>query len=445
MTWRHGPWLSLLPSGLLTSGLLASGLLSQGKLPWTSGLDAALVEAAKKNTIVVVAINLPGERGSDSVMREHYTNPRLVELASHTVNVLLLVGPDGKPSADEPEVRRRYLQVTGDADVAAPHHMFVRPKGEGELLSAVAYRTTVAELEWAWVDALRQVRPEFAWKLDDGAHAPRRLLYGQARGGAVEVPPSKAEVASALRELKASRGGMRGAEALDSLAVLVRSEDQAAIDFIRAGLRSYPPAIRTQVLRAIADASPPVWHTVVVDYVDEKDNDLRAAAIDCLGALGSPKALSALQQQWRVEKEPALRLSLVRALAACGPADKATASLLKSVVEDRKQPSALRRLAVIVSVTLADKKVVERIAQLAFDDDDVAVRAAAAFLVASRRDVSLRPLLRSMLASEKDDAQRALLEAADKAMEGGPLTAFAAIERELETPTATPPAPRNRR
>ena len=438
MTWRSLPWLPLLAGSLLASALLPA----QGKLPWTAGLDVALAEAAAKNTIVVIAINMPGERGSDSVMREHYGNARLVELAGHTVNLLILVGPDGSKSPDEPEVRRRYLKVSGEVPVAAPHHLFLKPVGEGELLSAIAYRTTLAELEWTWVDALRKVKPDFAWKLDGNAHSPRRLLYGEARKGDAEEPPSKEAVAGALKELKGSRRAMRGGDALESLGVLVRSEDPAAIDFVRTSIRSLNGNRRAQVLRAIGDASPPVWHVVPIDYLDDRDAELRTAAIDCLGELGHAKALSALQTQWRVEKEPDARKALLRAMVACGPADKTTASVLKSVVDDRKQPADLRKVAVVAAVALGDKKTVEHIVTHGLDDAEAGIRGAAAYVVAARRDAALRALVRAALEYEKDPAQRTLLEAADKAVDGGPLTAFAAIERELE---GKPERGRNRR
>ncbi len=427
MHWRFVPWLPL-----LAGSLLASGLFAQSKLTWVSGLDAALADAAKKNTIVVIAINMPGERGSDSVMREHYANARLADLAENTVNLLILVGPDGSKSPDEPEVRRRYLKVPGETPVAAPHHLFVKPVGEGELLSAIAYRTTIAELEWAWVDALRKVRPDFAWKLDTNAHSPRRLLYGEARGSETEAPPSKAEVDAALKELKGSRRGGRGAGLLESFGVLVRSEDPAAIDFVKATLRSLNGSRTAQALNAIADGSPPAWYVVPLDYVDHRDAEQRTAAADCLGELGNAKALPALQKQWRVEKEPETRKALLRAMVGCGPADKTTASAVKSVVEDRKQPADLRKLAVAAASALADKKVVEHVVTRGLDDDDAGIRGAAAYVVGARRDASLRTHVRAALETEKEPAQRTLLEAADKAVDGGPLTAFAAIERELE-------------
>ena len=198
----------------LVVGVLGSPLVGQSGVRWTPSFDDAMAQAKTDNKVVLLAFNMAGERANDEMVADHYKDPTLARLSLQTVNVFCSIStearvagvtPNQQQSAEQ-KARLQVLKIGPGEDVIAPQHVFLGP--DGVVLSAVAYRVTKGELEWAWVDAIRKVDPKFEWQLSAGARAPARLGFGAVERGQNRQPPSKAEVTEALREVRKSRGGM---------------------------------------------------------------------------------------------------------------------------------------------------------------------------------------------------------------------------------------------
>jgi hypothetical protein len=197
---------------LAVLALHAAPLFAQA-IKWAPSLEDALAQAKTDNKVVLLAFNMAGERANDEMVADHYKDPTLARLSLQTVNVFCSIStearvagvtPNQQQSAEQ-KARLQVLKIGPGEDVIAPQHVFLGP--DGVVLSAVAYRVTKGELEWAWVDAIRKVDPKFEWQLSAGARAPARLGFGAVERGQNQQPPSKAEVTEALKEVRKSRGG----------------------------------------------------------------------------------------------------------------------------------------------------------------------------------------------------------------------------------------------
>lgn len=405
----------------VTAALSLAPLAAQS-VTWTPSFDTALAAAKARNRVVLLAFNMVGERANDELVADHYHDPTLARLATHTENVFCSTAAAprvpgvtaAQQQAAEQTARLQVLKIGPGEDVIAPQHVFLGP--DGAVLSSVAFRVTKGELEWMWVDAIRRVEPAFVWEFTSGARAPARLSFGEVRRGQNAPPPSKAEVAEALKLLKKSRGGLL--RNLDSVQLVMRSDEPEAIAFVDATLKGIEGGPLKAAIDTIGLVSPPAYHGVVGGYLDARDDELRAAAAGALEHLAAPKAVSALGKQWKVEKVDAVRGRLLRAMAACAPAQKDVAAQIGKVLD--KEPSAdVRAHAVLALALLEDKVVVHAGFTKMLRDRSAKVRAAVAFALARRRDAEFAHVLDEAAAREEDAETKAWLEAAAAVVRGG--------------------------
>lgn len=408
-------------------GCLSAPLTAQSAIRWTPSFEEALATAKAEGKVVLLAFNMAGERANDELVADHYQDATLARLSTHTINVFCSQATEprvrgvtvGQQQAAEQQARLQVLKIGPGEDVIAPQHVFLGP--DGVVLSAVAYRVTKGELEWSWVDAIKKVDPAFEWQLSPGARAPARLAFGKVERGQNTTPPTKAEVQEALKELKKSRGGIL--RNLDSVQLVMRSDEPEAVAYIEATLKGIQGAPLKTAIDTIGMTSPPAYHGVVGNYLDDRDEDVRHAAAGALEHLAAPKAQPALTKQWKVEKVDRVRGRLLRALASSAPAHKEVAALIDKVL-DKESSADVRAHAVLALALLEDKAKVHAGLKQALRDKSATVRATAAFALAQRRDAEFAHPLDEAAARDEDPETKAWLEAAAAVVRGGDAKAF---------------------
>lgn len=405
------------------AALLLSAAASAQSIPWAVSLDGALTEARERGTIVVIAIHMPGERGSDAMRESHYRDARIASLAKETVNLLIEVGPGSVP-ADERKVRERYLKVDPEALVAVPHHLWVKPgaAGEtGELMSSVAYQMTVGQLEWAWADAIKKARPDFAWEADDRARAPESLLYGEAEKEGTEPPPTRTEVREAIQKLRA--GWADPKSMFENYRTVLSSSDKEALQYGRTEMRNLGAFLKRPAMRLVADVSPPEWHELATEYLDDNDPRVREEAARALERLAVDRSTKALRSLEPKEDDEATRGRMIRAMAACGPDDRNVVRQLEKILRKDKAEAVRVQSAMAIQV-LEDRDAVAKLLGFALEDEAANVRAAAAYVIAARRDQDLGQMLADARADESDAEVSGWMATAGEVLEGGDLRKF---------------------
>jgi hypothetical protein len=433
----HVAALAILPILLVTASAQAGGI-SWSKL---SGLDELLEEAKKENKVLFFALNMDGERANERMLDEHYKSSRLGKLSKHTINVFCTVSKDRKipgvsveqQNQNDIDLRTRVLKASPDEWIVAPQHIWVAP--DGKVLSSVPYFIRELELEWAWVEAIKKHDPKFQWKLDEAARAPERLrLDGQAsRGKGDDKPPSPEEVEKALDEIrKSGRGGWR--KLRENWNKILRSESERAIsmaeEFLRGGWGGEERKVRT--IETIGKHSPAVWAPIIEPYVDDKSEEMRKAAVTALGELRNPKSSRVLSKALRNRKETdAVRGRILRAMAKIDPESSKLAREIGKALGPKNEEN-LRAHATLAAAKLERRKDVTKWLSTALSDPSPLVRKTAIYMIASRRDKEMLPLMHTAMATEKEAECKKLAEAAAKAVEGGKLDAFKDLRKQLD-------------
>jgi hypothetical protein len=406
----------------LAAVVVVTTLLSPAvaQIRWTPRFDEAMQVAKAESKVVLLAFNLAGERANDEMVADHYKDPVLGKLSQFTVNVFCSIATEprvpgvtpAQQQSAEQQARLSVLKIGPGEDVIAPQHVFVGP--DGAVLSAVPYRITKGELEWAWVDAIRKLDPKFQWELSTSARAPGRLSFGAVERGENGKPPTKEQVVEALKEVRKSRlGGMRN---LTEIELLMKSDHPEAVGFVEATLNGLQATWLAPALDTMGMISPKVYHPVIGGYLSNRDESVRLAAAGALERLAEPKAYAALARQYKLEKADQVRGRLLRAMASCGPAQKETLTQIDKLMA--KETNAELRAQALLA--------------LAQVDDKAKVRSMAAFVIASRRDAEFALTLEEIAASEEDLGTKAWLEAAAKVVRGGDGAAFKNfLQREL--------------
>lgn len=411
---------------LAVLALHASPLFAQ-VIKWTPSLEDALAQAKADNKPVLLAFNLEGERASEELLADHYRDAAIGKLAERTLNVFCSIAesaqvPGVTPAqhqAAEKKARTEILAIGPGEDVIAPQHVFV--DSDGKVLVSAAYRMSKGELEWCFAEAIRKLDPTFAWTPSLRARAPAALEFGKPQSGEVTKPPTKAEVAEALKEIKKSRGGF--GKTMEHARLLMRSDDPEALKFGETTLRGLPGGTKGQILRGIGAASPRAWYAVLVPYLESSDAELRRSTAISLESLAEPKALPALQKQWKIEKDENVRGRLLRAMATCGPDQKTVAQAVQKTVQSGSE--TMRIHATVALGSLDDGTLVRDVLRVVLTDAAPKVRSTAAYVIATRREQKLLEDLDRVAKDEPDTEAKQWLTAALEVLRGGSGAAFA--------------------
>ncbi len=408
-------------------------------ISWQPEADAALALAASEHRALFIAVNMDGERANDQMVEVHYRDPMICKLAQKTVNLFASRFDHGSGEAPCPRcgvipcarhmeveraVRGKWVAEAADGTVVAPQHVFVDPTGK--VILSVPYQVTVGELEWCFVTAIRKLDPEFPWTLSQKARAPRRLVMegvAPSEGPAQPLPPDKKELAETFERLRTTGRGEAGRDTLQDVLRLLLSEDKKAIEYVESWMNSrwigFGGAGRlTQVIHAIGRTSPPVWWEVVEPFLGDHRLEVRREAAVALEQLAEPKSLGALTKQWKKEKELDAQKELIRAIAAVGCADPKAIKLATEQAR-KADEKVLRVNALIGCAALEDRETVLALLRESLADELGAVRAAAGYVIAVRREEELRKPLEDVALMETDAAVKEALERALEVLAGG--------------------------
>ena len=420
------------------------------QIAWQPSLDQALEQAARDGKPVFLAINMDGERANDEVIREHYKDRQLIRLAGLTAP-LFASKHDHASQANpcsrcgvvtceqhmriEKEMRKRFLQSQADA-VIAPQHLWIGP--DGKLLLSVPYRISKGELEWCFVAALRALKPGFQWTLSGSARAPRRLVMGDVTSTGLDPsqpPPTKQEVAEIVETL---RKAGRPWQQRDQISRLMLSTEKKALEYIqillsaRSGGRGgrgggagggaggggaggegggagAGGGWKTGLVHEIGRNSPAEYWSLLTPLLSDNEIEIRREVAVALEQLAAPKALGDLIKRLHSEKEVAVQGELLRAIGSCGGASPKAMKLLQNTAQ--KDPKELLRINATVAVAaLEDRELVLDLARSGLLAEVPGVRVAASYVIAIRRESSLKANLEEALQGESDDSVKSALE-----------------------------------
>ncbi len=436
--------LASLSLALVSLASLTAG--AAGGIPWLPSVDAAVAEAKAKNRPIFVAVNMDHERANDELVRVHYQDDRIVKLASECACLFASVaehdsGAGKCPRAGavtcaehravEHEVRSKWLKADGSGEVVAPAHLLL--DANGKVLLSVNYSVTRGELEWCLFAAIKALDPKFEWTLSGSARAPRRLVTNGV-ADPTEIPksaPTKAEVEELLATIQ--KGG-RPWEHREEVGRLMQSDDKRAVEYVGGllgGRASGREEFMVAMLHNIGRLSPTPYWEMVAPWVDDPRPMVRAEAIVALEQLAVPKALGALQKQWKAEKEQDVRAELIRAIAAVDPTGKSTIALVLDQAEKAKEPR-MRIAAVVAGAKLEDPKAVAALVKKALAAEVSGVRAAAAYVIGVRRETALRADLDAAALKEVDTGVKHAMDVAVEVLNGGAVDLLAKVADEYD-------------
>lgn len=392
----------------LAACLIAATLAAQGP-SWQRSLDVALQTAKEKNQPLLVAVVMPGERGSDALI-ENYRDSGVRKISNQCVCFRIDVGT-ARPSADEREVLQQYLGAAPRDPIVVPHHVMVHPDGK-TVLSSAGYQMTAGQLEWFIADGVRLFDKTFEWPLGQRARAPETLRYGDVKKTETEVipPPSKKDVKEALEGLKKGGNGWQGS--IKHYTTLLRSEQSSAIKYVKSQLSGTRGGFMAGiVLGTIAEISPTVWSVVLVDFLDDRNDDRRKDAARGLTKMAHKKTGKPIKKRLKAEKDSEVFAWLLRAAAATGPTDKTVIAAIEKALKKNKDENVRMHAAVAAGV-LEDKAASFRLMRRALADNHPDVRSAAAYAMAVRRDPDMAAALEPAVQGERDAEAKHWLELA---------------------------------
>ena len=393
--------LTLVPLWLTTS------VLAQ-ELAWHSSLASALDFAKEKNRVMLVAVVMPGERGSDGLIA-HYRDSAVRKVSSNCVCLRIDVGT-ARPSTDERDVLQRYLGAAPRDPIVVPHHVIVHPDGK-TILSSAAYQMTAGQLEWFIADGVKQFDPTFEWPLGERARAPEGLRYGDVKTTEEEVqpPPSKADVKAAISALK--KGGSGWMDSIEHYQTLMRSDESSAIKYVDSQMRGGQGMVARIALTAISEISPTAWSPILVQFLTNRRSERRLEAARGLTSMAVKKTNKPIKKALKKEKEADVKAWLLRAAVATGPKDKSTITTVEKAITSDKE-TVVRMHAAVAAGAIEDKDAAHRLLRKALADEDPDVRSAAAYAIATRRDKELAASLEPAIKGEADAEAKHWMELA---------------------------------
>ncbi len=425
------------------------------QIAWHSTVDAAVETAKRDHRVILVAVNMDGERANDQLAEDHYRDPTIGRIAANTCALIASRFDHGSGSSPCPRfghvtcaehlaiervVRKTWLEGAEDGSIIAPQHVFLDP--DQKVLLSVPYLVSKGELEWCILEGIRRLDPSFAWNLSESARPPKRLVKDgvvtpSEETPATAPPPTKEEIETLIEALKDP--ATRGAELHAKLLRLAVSDDKKVLSFLKEHMSSRMaggknPAQLKTALHVIGRVSPPVYWELVAPFLTDSRPDVRREAAVALEQLAVDKALSKLLAQWKKEEEAQVKNELIRAIAAVAPGDKKSVGLIKDQVK-KTRDTVLAANAVIAATPLMDRDTVLAIVEAALADERPALRAAAGYVIAVRKEQSLRKPLEDTALLEEEPAVKRAFEACLDVLNGAPLTRLDPLLRDFADST----------
>lgn len=455
-----------LPLALAATCLLS--VAAHAQIAWQKTLESALATAKDGGKVVVLAVNMDGEKANDRMANKMYAEKEVVALAARTLNVVASAAEHAAPTKActrfdglmcldhrrvDMEARKDILKADASGMVIAPQHVWL--SGDGKVLLSVPYEIAKDEMVWCFVTAIKKLDAKSDVAMPSTARAPRRVVMdGVYDPGAAETaaPLSKKELLELIEKVKR---GLPAEERWNALLRILVCDDPAAVDCIQAELRSGAAGggrggggggggrggggggggagrgaadgatKHMRIIRAIGAGSPPVYAPLVHEFVGNFAPEMRMEAAVALEQLAAPESAKVLEKQLAEEKDPKVQKDLVRALAACGAKE---AKVKKEVARRARADKDLlvRRNAIYSLSHFAPDKDVLAALDAVLTTGSEEDKRAAALALALKRDEGWRGALETHLRSAIDGPLKSTLEAALAVSNGADLSTIGA-------------------
>jgi hypothetical protein len=408
---------------------------------WQKSWEEAFARAKAEHKVVLLAVNMDGERANERMAASVYHEPALVELSKSAICLVASASDHGTGAecarfgsiacSDHRRIdsaaRQSVLKPDKEGFVVAPQHVLLDP--DGKVILSVPYEISADELEWCLATAIVKLDPSFDGKVSASARAPRRLIKGNvldlsgdpAASGKV---PTREETLELIAEVK--KGSLAGPERMAALKSILSADEPEAIEYIQSELRrgggkGAGSDIRAELVHTIGARSPASYWPLVADFLDDGSPILRAEAAVAMEELAAPEATKEIGSLFVKEKSPEIQKELLRALASCGAGDVKIREKVAKIAEKEKDP--LLRMNAIVALgrfpvsdpdvaALLERKLREGVGE---------EREAAACAMALTRDVRWTKLLEEIAAQKSDADLEGTIEAALAVLKEGAL------------------------
>lgn len=397
---------------------------SAAGIQWCENYADTLARGAAESKVVMLALNMDGERANNTMAQITYKDREVVGL---TAEVLCVVGSaythnsSGTCSrfgtvscADHQTVEKasRSGELARDPGglSIAPQHVFIGP--DGKVILSVPYLISKAELSWCLVEAQRSLDPEIKLKLPSGARPPKRLVQegvlvlakstGKTERPARSVGPATLE--EALDLIDKLRKGGRGTGKIQSLARIMTCDEDEPREFtmqqLRGGLGKKPGRLR-DLVHTIGVTAPASYWEVVAEYASNHDPMMREEAAAALEQLASPESVKIISKVLKKEKDGRIRGTWLRALASAGAGESKVRSAVLKAFKKEKDHEAKTGAIVALGYLVAHKDVDDAIKE-AFASQDHDQLLAAACAMALTRNKQWREFLWPMVKQEAE-------------------------------------------
>ena len=333
-------------------------------IEWETEVESALNRASEEQRIVFVAAWIDDEGRSARFAKDVYPNREIAKLAEETVNLIASPGRHKKSGecrhfsditclehqrVHAELVERDVLRANSEGAVCAPQHLWLSPAGE--VLLCVPFEMTADEVAWCFAFARWKLNEEAPFHANDGARAPRRLVFGR---GSMTAPGTsgrgltETELAEELKTLKSAF--WNDGRIASWLKVVFTDDDQAA-GYIRTelgtGALTWNGVERLNgALDVMGEWAPAVFAPVLTDFIKHEDPSVRLRVAIGLEQHGLPETAKTIRKALKKEKDPAVRRAWLRALGAAGYDDRAARKALMDVVS-KEESGSDRRCAIL--------------------------------------------------------------------------------------------------
>ncbi len=410
------------------------------KIEWAPQIEAALEVASKERRVVMVAMGEAQEGRTDQHVREVYSDKAAAKAAASTINV-----PAWSFAEDESKmlprmkgleprnhrnnlatVLERWVTPNASGVVALPHHLWIGP--DGELLLSCPWEISAEELAWCTGEALRRAGVEERPELPAGASAPRRLLVGESFRVIDEDELGRGLKAEELDEkLGALNKRFIGMGDRGDVIQIMFTAEPAASDFLAkqiglwdGGWGGGGGAIVDGTVELLGTISPAIFIDVLAETARSPSASRRARTAVALEQIGSREGLSIAKKGWKSEKDEATRAEWIRALAACGKADKGSIRTVIKAARKDSNPLVRRSALIGLGYSLPNEDAMEAL-EKALGGPLAEERDAAVLALALGRSIEDKSLVEKVLESDLEDGSRRTAEAVMGVLEGGPL------------------------
>ena len=429
---------------LLSATMLVSA--EDAGLEWQGDYAAAFELAKQRDTIVFLAVNMDGERANDTAAKKLYKDKVIVELAAGTVNLVaskFVHSKSGKCSRlggitceqhQKVDIRARgaIFNPDGDAEVIAPHHVFL--DNDCKVLLSVPYEVRQQELAWCFTTALRLAYPDGEFAFTKGARAPKRVMIGDVTKGAgadTIRPLTEDELEKTLKDLQATIDFGERARLVysliatdhpDAIEAVERELISASIGSGRgrgagrfgAGLDRLNEAKQTLIHR-MGIYSPSSYWEALVPQLTADDEGVRLETAVALEQLAEPRSLKELRKTFKKEESAAVRRAMVRAMGTAGAGDSGTRKTLTSLAKsDKDQPLQLN--ATFALGNQGADKTVRKLFESAISDKKSGPTQALVLGIAFARNETMKDLLDGF-GNEQGDLSKEIWECVEAARE----------------------------